>query len=124
MCGFCIVKKGWAGGGGWGQPQSAVHMVAARLGCDRAMFGTWWATSRPDCMDRLRKHYSHFVEGWFLARKDAWVLSTWVYDNHSVDYCMIVNERAWSKSRVCLGWKWIWVQFWSQSLDRNRDMVH
>ena len=37
------------------------------------MFGTGWATSHPECMERLRKHYSHFVEGWFLVRKAAWV---------------------------------------------------
>ena len=45
-----------------------MHMVAARLGCERAMVGTRWATSRPDRMDKLRKHYSHLVEGWFLGR--------------------------------------------------------
>ena len=39
------------------------------------MFGTRWATSHPDCMNRLRKHYSHLVEGWFLARKAVWALS-------------------------------------------------
>ena len=39
-----------------------MHMVAARLGFERAMVGTEWATSCPDCMDRLRKHYSHIVE--------------------------------------------------------------
>ena len=43
-----------------------MHMVAARLGCERAMDGTRWATSRPDRMDR--KHYSNLVEGWFLGR--------------------------------------------------------
>ena len=26
-------------------------------------------------MDRLRKHYSHLAEGWFLARMAAWALS-------------------------------------------------
>ena len=31
-------------------------MVAARLGFEKAMVGTGRATSRPDCMDRLRKH--------------------------------------------------------------------
>ena len=50
---------------------------------------TWWliglalkepwsdrvATPCPDCMDRLRKHYPHSVEGWFLARKAAWAVS-------------------------------------------------
>ena len=33
-----------------------MHMVAARLGCERAMVGTRRATSHPDCMDRLSSH--------------------------------------------------------------------
>ena len=40
-----------------------MHMVAARFGCERAMVGTGWATSRPDCVDRLTKHYSRLVGG-------------------------------------------------------------
>ena len=52
-----------------------MHMVAARLSFEKAMVGTWRATPRSDCMDRLRKHYSHFAEGWFLARMAAWSLS-------------------------------------------------
>ena len=40
-----------------------MHMVAARLGFEKAMVGTGRATPRPDCMDRLRKHYSHLAEG-------------------------------------------------------------
>ena len=47
-------------------------MVAARLGFEKAMVGTQWATPRLDCMDRLRKHYSYLAEGWFLARMAAW----------------------------------------------------
>ena len=43
-------------------------MVAARLGFEKAMVGTRRAIPHPDYMDRLRKHYSHLVEGWFLAR--------------------------------------------------------
>ena len=35
-------------------------------------------TSHPDCLDRLTKHYSQLVEGWFLARKVAWALSVCV----------------------------------------------
>ena len=46
-----------------------MHMVATRLGFEKAMVGTGRAIPRPDCMDRLRKHY------WFLARKAAWALS-------------------------------------------------
>ena len=51
-------RKGGTGGGGWGHPQGAVHMVAARLCFEKAMVGTRWATSHPDCMDKLRKHYT------------------------------------------------------------------
>ena len=53
------------------------------------------------CMDRLRKHYSHLVEGWFLASKAAWALSGCMTSN-SADYCMLVNEWGWSKSWVYL----------------------
>ena len=60
-------QNGCKGGGGSDHLQGAVHMVAVRLGCERAMVGTGWATSCPDCMDRLRKHYSHLVGGSFLA---------------------------------------------------------
>ena len=45
---------------------------------------------------------------------------------NSADYYMLVNEWVWSKSRDCLlrpEVKWRWVQFWSQSLDRNGDKV-
>ena len=72
-------------------------MVATRLGCKRVMVGTRWATPHPDCMDRLRKHYSHLVGGWFLARKAVWSLGRCMTTD-SADYCMLVNEWAWSKS--------------------------
>ena len=75
--------------------------MAARPGFEKAMVGTRRATPRPDCMDRLRKHYSHLAEGWLLARKAAWPLSGCMATN-SVDYCMLVNEWVWSKSRDCL----------------------
>ena len=78
-----------------------MHMVAARLGFEKAMVGTRWATPRPDCMDRLRKYYSHLAEGWLLARKAAWSLSGCMATN-SADYYMLVNEWVWSKSRDCL----------------------
>ena len=42
-------------------------MVTARLGFEKAMVGTGRATPRPDYMDRLRKHYSHLAEDWFLG---------------------------------------------------------
>ena len=80
-----------------------MHMVAARLGFQKAMVGTGWATPHPDCMDRLRKHYSHFPEGWFLARKAAWALREYMATD-SGDYYMLVNEWVWSKSPDCLLW--------------------
>ena len=57
-----------------------MHMVAARLGCKRAMVGTGWATSHPDCMDRLRKHYSHLVED-LVSGMEGCLGSEWVYDS-------------------------------------------
>ena len=33
------------------------------LALKKAMVGTWWTIPHPDCMDRLRKHYSHLAEG-------------------------------------------------------------
>ena len=55
----------------------------------------------PGCMDRLRKHYSHLVGGSFLAGKVAWTLSGCM-TTESADYCMLVNEWAWSRSQVLL----------------------
>ena len=78
-----------------------MHMVAARLGFEKAMVGTQRATPRSDCMDRLRKHYSHLAEGWFLARKAFWSLSGCMATDNA-DYYMLVNEWVWSKSRDCL----------------------
>ena len=66
---FCVSRKGGTGGGGWGHPQGAVHMAAARLGCKRTMVGTGWANSRLGCMSKLRKCYSHHSGGSILAGK-------------------------------------------------------
>ena len=66
-CRFCISRKGGTGGGGWGHPQGAVYMVAARLGFEKAMVDTGRATSYPDCMDRLGKHYSHLAEEFHIV---------------------------------------------------------
>ena len=73
-------------------------MVAARLGCKSAVVGTG---SCPGCMDRLRKRYSHLVGGLFLAGKVAWALRGCLTTD-SADYCMLVNEWAWLRSRVSL----------------------
>ena len=74
-------------------------------------------------MDRLRKCYSHLVGGLFLAGKAAWALSGWL-TTESAHYCMLVNEWARLRSRVCflrlevdLGSVWSW------SLDRNEDSL-
>ena len=116
LCGFCISRKSGTGKGGQGYPQGAVHMVAARLGCERAMVGTW-ARSHPDCMDRLRKHYFHLVEGWFLARKAAWSLSRQLIVLSIA--CSLLRRYACYCVGMAKGWKWTRVQFCSQSLDRN-----
>ena len=80
----------------------AVHMAAARLaGCKMTVVGTGWANSWPGCMSRLRKCYSHLSGGSFLAGKASWALSGCL-PIESADHCMLVNEGAWLRSRVCL----------------------
>ena len=98
---FFVSRKGGTGGGGWGHLQGAVHMMAARLGFERAMVGIVRTTPHPDCMDRLRIHYSHPAEGWIPARKAAEALSGCMATD-SANYYMLVNQWVWSKSRDCL----------------------
>ena len=62
-------RKGGTGRGGWGHPQGAMHMAAARLGCTKTMVGTWWANSQPGCISKHRKCYFHLSGGSFLAEK-------------------------------------------------------
>ena len=84
--GLCVSRKGdteggGTDGGGWGHPHGDVHMVAVRLGLERAIVGTRWATtSQPDCMDRLKKHYSHLCRG-LVSNKEGCVGSERVYNN-------------------------------------------
>ena len=78
-----------------------MHMAAARLGCKKAIVGSRRANSRPGCMNRRRKCYSHLVGGLFLAGKAAWALRGYL-PTENADYCMLVNEWAWLKSWVCL----------------------
>ena len=92
---------GGTGWGGWGHPQGAVHMAAARLGCKMTVVGTGWANSWPGCMSRLRKCYSHPSGGSFLAGKASWALSGCL-PIESAHHCMLVNEGAWLRSHVCL----------------------
>jgi len=123
---FCVSRKGGTGGGGWGHLQDAVHMVAARLGFEKAMVGncTGRATPCPDCIDKLRKHYSHLAEGWFLTRKAAnWALSRCMATN-SADYCkLVMSGCGQSHETTYQCQKRTWVQSWSQSLDRNGEKV-
>ena len=76
---FCVTRKGGTGGGAWGHPQGAVHMVAARLGFEKAMVGTGRATPRPDCIDRLIKLLSP-CRG-LVSGKKGCLGSEWVYGN-------------------------------------------
>ena len=76
-------------------------MPAARLGCKMTMVGTRWANSRPGCMSKLRKRYSHHSGGSFLAGKHCLALSGCL-PIKSADQCMLVNEWAWLMSQVCL----------------------
>ena len=100
---FCISRKGGTGLGRWGHPQGAEHMAAARLGCKRNMVGTGWANSRPGCMSKLRKCYSHPSGGPFLAEMASWALTGCLpIESRSADYYMLVNEWAWLTSQVCL----------------------
>ena len=89
------------GGGGWGHLQGAVHMAAARFDCKRPMVDTELANSRPGCTNRCRKRYSHHLGGSFLAGKTAWTLSGYL-PTENVDCCMLLNEWAQSRSKVCL----------------------
>ena len=66
-----------------------------------AIIGTRWAHSRPGCIDRLRKRYSHLIGSSFLAWKAAWALSRCLITK-SADYCMLVNEWVWLRLQVWL----------------------
>ena len=76
--------------GGVTRRVTCIWWLHARLGCQSGMVGTGWANFYPDCMDRLRKRYSHLVGGSFLAGKVAWTLSGCM-TTESADYCMLVN---------------------------------
>ena len=60
---FCVNRKRAMGGGGWGHLQGDMHMVAARLGCQKVIAVTWWAASCLGCMESFRKLYSHLIGG-------------------------------------------------------------
>ena len=57
----------------------------------------------------------------FLAGKAAWALSGCL-PAKSAHYCMLVlMSRCYIRSQICL-LRFTWVQFWSQSSDRNEDI--
>ena len=86
--------------------QVKVGRVIRRVPCTwwllgLAVKGPWLAPgspppSHPDGMDRLRKHYFHLVEGWFVGRKAAFMVSEQATD--SADHCMLVIASAWPKA--------------------------
>ena len=76
-----------------------MHMVAARLGFEKAMVGTRRATHTLTAWTGL-ENTTLLAEGWFLARKAAWSLSGCMATDNA-DYYMLVNEWVWSKSRDC-----------------------
>ena len=89
-------KKG--GTGGQGEVGGATNRVTCTW-FESATVGTGWATYLPGSV--LEKTLLSPVESWFLARKGAWAVAGCMTTD-SADYCMLVNEQAWSKSQVCL----------------------
>ena len=63
------------GGAGWGHPQGAVHMAAARLGYKRTMVGTGWANSWPGHTNRCRVLCTWQLLG--LVVKEPWLSTGW-----------------------------------------------
>ena len=85
-------RKDGTGGGGWGHLQVTCTWWLLGL----AVKAPWLGPGGPSCpgyMDRLRKRYSHFVGGSFLAGKIAWTLSGCM-TTESADHCMLINEWA------------------------------
>ena len=65
-------------------------MVAARLGCKGVVVDTGRANSHPGSVNGLRKRYSHFVGGLFLAGRASCVMKECL-PAENTDY-MFVNE--------------------------------
>ena len=61
------------------------------LAVKKTMVGLRWASYHSGYMSRLRKRYSHLLEGSFLARKVSWAPSRYL-PTESADYCMLVNK--------------------------------
>ena len=61
------------------------------LGFKGVVVDTGRANSHPGYMNELRKCYSHFVGGLFLAGKAGWVMKECL-PAENTDYYMFVNE--------------------------------
>ena len=57
-----------------------MDMAAARLGCERAMLGAWWANSHSGYMNRLRKMLFSPFRGFIFGREGCFG-SEWVFTN-------------------------------------------
>ena len=100
---FCVSRKGGTGGGGWGHPQGDIctwwllglAVKVPWLGpCGSILALAAWT-------DFENTTLMHLVGGSFLAGKAAWALNRCM-TTESADYCMLVTEWAWSRSRMCL----------------------
>ena len=77
--------------------QGEVGVVTHRVLCAwqllglavKAMVGTGWANSRPGCMSRLRKRYSHLSVGSFSGREGC-LGSKGVFANRE---CSLLHAR-------------------------------
>ena len=69
-CACVYLVNEWA----WSKSRVCLlNMVAPRLGFERAVVGTRWATSHPDCMDKLRNTISH-SSGAYQNQQHNWLV--------------------------------------------------
>ena len=78
-----------------------MHMVAARLGFERAMVGTGWVTTHPDCMDRLGKHCSYLLQCCFWQGRLLGLAVSGCRAISSADYCMLIRTCINSSYGQC-----------------------
>ena len=84
-----VSRKGGTGGGGWGYPQGAVQMGLTRFGCEKVMVWTRWATSQPECLDRLTKNHSISPCRGLISSREGCLGSKIMFE--SADSSMLVN---------------------------------
>ena len=76
--------------GGFTRSRVICTWQAARLGCTKALVDSGWINCHIGCINGLRKYYSHFVGGSFLAGKAIWLLNGCLLANN--DYCKLVKN--------------------------------